>query len=422
MDYNNETKKEKDPTEGLVGVRKTLRDMGFSDSEIGYDNTSGTVTLGGKSLLKPSYLDEDAGVSYAKASDIQKSVVGQFQNSSNPVVRVSDAYGAAAGAYGLSADALSYGNGTVSIGGSPIDVLYIDDEGKAWARKNVVDNAVKQYADTAGVQTPAALAKAYASQYLSGAERLLNQLEKREAFSYDPDTDPVFQAYRKKYQLEGERAGREAIADMAALTGGYASSAAVTAGGQARQYYAKQMTDVVPELAAQAYQRYLDEYQADLDLVNEMVDLYKVAYQNAADANADQRANVNAVALSNVERDEKAWEKNWTDLQNQQKYEIAEKESDWNDKLSGLAVIQKNLQNKNLFLDYQEAEIYLKYYEELLLEELLGKQLSNNKTTQKSAKKGSSSTKKTEDDYEEMIARGGTPETVETADGFLYRI
>ncbi len=390
MENNNVNETKKNPAEGMVGVRKTLRDMGFSDGEIGYDQATGMVTLGGKNLLTPGYLDEDAGVSYAKNSDIQKSVVNYYKNSPNPVVRVSDAYSTAAGPYGLSADALSYGNGTVSVGGKPLDILYIDDEGKAWARQNTVQNAVEGYAERVGVQTPNALADAYAKKYLSDAEQLLNRLSRQEEFSYDPDTDPVYQAYVNKYRLEGERAGREAIADLSALTGGYANSAAVTAGAQARQYYAKQMTDVIPELAQQAYQRYIQKYQTDLTLLNEMVDLYDTAYQNATSADNAQRKAINDVASSNVERDEAAWEKNWKNLQNQQEYEIAEKESAWNDILSEMAIVKGNLQNQGLELSNLEKEIYLEYYEMLLQAELLGKQLTNSKKTQSTATKSSS--------------------------------
>ncbi len=392
MDYNNEKETKKNPAEGMVGVRKTLRDMGFSDSEIGYNQATGTVTLGGKNLLKPGYLDENAGVSYAKKQDIQKSVVDYYKQSANPVVRVSDAYGAAAGPYGLSADALTYGNGTVSIGGKPIDILYIDDEGKAWARQNTVNRAVESYAEQAGVQTPNALAEAYAKQYLSGAEDLLNQLANRKDFSYNPDTDPVYQAYVKKYRLEGDRAGREAIADLSSLTGGYANSAAVTAGAQARQYYAKQMTDVIPELAQLAYQRYADQYQADLKLANQMLDFYDTAYQNAAAADTAQRNLVNGVTASNVERDLRAWEKNWTDLQNQQEYEIAEQNRSWDNILSQLSQIKGALQNEALGLSNLEQELYLNYYELLLQEELLGKQLANSKKTGTATQKSSSKT------------------------------
>lgn len=41
--------------DGTVGIRSTLTNMGISNDLIGYDDRSGTVTLGGRTLMKPSY-------------------------------------------------------------------------------------------------------------------------------------------------------------------------------------------------------------------------------------------------------------------------------------------------------------------------------------------------------------------------------
>lgn len=379
--------------DGQVGIRATLNNMGFSNDSIGYDDASGYVTLNGRSFMKPGYLDDEAGVSYANAGDIQKSVINFYRNTSNPVVRVSDAYAGAAGQYGLSADALTYGNGTVSIGGTPLDILYIDGEGKAWAWQNDVQNAVDAYANQTGVQTPMDLADEYARRYLSGAKNLADRLSRMEDFSYDPDTDPVFQAYQQKYRLEGDRASRNAAASYASLTGGYGNSAAATAAAQAGQYYAKQLTDTIPTLAQQAYDRYIEKYQTDLSLLDQMVDLYDTAYENAASANDRQRENANTSAKSNVERDQASyernlrdWEKEWEERQNWQAFDQAGRDSYWNEVFNTQAVTQNNYQNEGLRLDNVQKQIYQQYYEQLLRAELAGSQLDN-QLTQEQMKK-----------------------------------
>ncbi|MBE5039884.1 hypothetical protein [Ructibacterium gallinarum] len=379
--------------DGQVGIRATLNNMGFSNDSIGYDDASGYVTLNGRSFMKPGYLDDEAGVSYANAGDIQKSVINFYRNTSNPVVRVSDAYAGAAGQYGLSADALTYGNGTVSIGGTPLDILYIDGEGKAWAWQNDVQNAVDAYANQTGVQTPMDLADEYARRYLSGAKNLADRLSRMEDFSYDPDTDPVFQAYQQKYRLEGDRASRNAVASYASLTGGYGNSAAATAAAQAGQYYAKQLTDTIPTLAQQAYDRYIEKYQTDLSLLDQMVDLYDTAYENAASANDRQRENANTSAKSNVERDQASyernlrdWEKEWEERQNWQAFDQAGRDSYWNEVFNTQAVTQNNYQNEGLRLDNVQKQIYQQYYEQLLRAELAGSQLDN-QLTQEQIKK-----------------------------------
>ncbi len=356
----------KTPNEGeTVKIRETLNQMGFSNDRIGYNDADNTVTLDGKALLTPTYLDEEKGVSWAPGKTIQQSLVNFYKNSSNPVVRVSDAFSDSAGRYGISADALTYGNGTVSIGGKPVDILYIDDEGKSWAYRDTVEQSVKSLAARGGLETPTQVMDAYQKQYLSGANKLLQELNRREAFSYDPESDPVYLAYKEQYLTEGNRAATEAMAEHAILTGGLSNSAAVTAAAQAEQYYAKKLTDAIPQLAQMAYQQYLDEYQNDMELLGTMVDLYDSAYRDAKAANEAQRENMNSSYASNVERDKASYEKNWEELFNNQDAE-------------------KNLLTlEGLNLDALQQETYLKYYESLLKAQLEGNKLSNSLTLKK---------------------------------------
>ena len=373
-----EYKKKKVPKleDGQVGIRATLNNMGFSDSQIGYDQASSMVTLNGKGLMKPTYMDNDAGISYANQKDIQNSVKDYFSNSGDPVVRVSDAYAGSAGKYGLSADALSYGDGTVSIGGNPIDILYVDDEGKSWARQSIIDSATTSYANKAGVKAPLDLAEEYVSKYLSDVKSLARDLSSRE-FSYNPDEDSVFQAYKAKYMKEGARAGQDAMASYSALTGGYVNSAAVTAGAQANQYYAQKISDAIPELAQAAYNRYIEKYQADLGLLNDMADIYNSAYKNLADANAKQIDNANLSASSNVQRDQNEWTQNWKELQNQQSYDKNVRDSYWDEIQNSLSAENKIASTEGLILDNNQKRLYEQYYQLFLDAELTGTFLKN---------------------------------------------
>lgn len=387
MSYNTEEKKQTTSVpqreDGQVGIRATLNNMGFSNDRIGYNESNGTVTLDNRTLMKPGYMDDNAGVSYASEKDIQNSLVNFYQGSSDPIVRVSDTYAAAAGKYGLSADALTYGNGTVSLGGTPLDVLYIDDEGKSWAWQSTVEDSAADYASRTDVESPTDLAETYRRRYLSDAQNLVSQLQSREAFSYDPDSDPVYQAYKTKYLLEGERASRDAMANYSALTGGYANSAAATAGAQAELYYAQQLNNTIPELAQQAYERYNDQYQNELALLESMVDLYDTAYQSAADANAAQRDNANLSATSNTNRDAASFEKNWEDAFNQQEYALNEQARMWEEYLNAQTAEKNTLTNQGLQLSNLQQETYQKYYEQLLQAELSGEYLNNQLTQAK---------------------------------------
>ncbi|MDO5311489.1 MAG: hypothetical protein Q4E94_06240 [Clostridia bacterium] len=395
-DYTNEKIKKEVPVRGdTVGIRATLNNMGFSNSSIGYNEADGTVTLGGKAFMKPKYVDENRGISYSTKNDIQKSLVDFYRDSSNPIVRVSDAYAAAAGKNGLTADALSYGNGTVMIGGTPLDTLYIDDEGKAWAWQSDVDSLTSAYANRSGVRSPDSVLNEYSRRYMSDVRDLLRNTADRESFSYDPESDPVYKAYREKYILEGDRASKNAIADYSANTGGYVNSAAVTAGSLANQYYAKQLSDKLPDLAQAAYERYLDEYNLNLDTADKLLAAYKAEYSNAADANNQLRKNANNTADSAVARDNAAYnreferqkadrayeqdefERYWDNLLNQQSYDTQERDNYWSEIFNAQKRTSNTYQNTAALLDNKEKEIYLEYYKRLLESELEGSNLDN---------------------------------------------
>lgn len=111
-------------------------------------------------------------------------------------------------------------------------------------------------------------------------------------FSYNVESDPVYQAYRKQYTREGDRATQDALGAAAAATGGIPSSYATAAATQAGDYYASQLTDKVPELYQQAYNRYVNElnqWNADrnfgygqyVDELNQQTSNRQEALQNA---------------------------------------------------------------------------------------------------------------------------------------------
>ena len=108
-------------------------------------------------------------------------------------------------------------------------------------------------------------------QYLQNAANM--------KWSYNPDTDPVWQAYQKQYRREGQRATEDTLGRVAGMTGGMPSSYAVTAASQAGNYYASQLSDKLPELYQDAYNRYLQEYQRQLGLSDAYAGFDNTEYQ-----------------------------------------------------------------------------------------------------------------------------------------------
>ena len=117
----------------------------------------------------------------------------------------------------------------------------------------------------------------FVDPYRSTADSMLSQITNRQPFSYDYENDPVWQAYKKQYTREGRRASEDTMAQAAAMTGGIPSSYAVTAGAQAGNYYASQLSDKLPELYQMAYNRYLQEYQDKLNALNAVNNQTKIA-------------------------------------------------------------------------------------------------------------------------------------------------
>lgn len=110
----------------------------------------------------------------------------------------------------------------------------------------------------------------YSSPYSRQIDELLEAVMSREAFSYDLESDPLYDQYHKQAVREGDRAMRDAMGNAAALTGGYGSSYATTAGSQAYDYYLSRLNDRIPELEQLAYSKYLQEGQ---DLYNQLAAL-----------------------------------------------------------------------------------------------------------------------------------------------------
>ena len=110
--------------------------------------------------------------------------------------------------------------------------------------------------------------------------QLYDRIMNREKFSYDLNGDALYQQYKDRYQDLGRQAMMDTMGNATALTGGYGSSYATTAGNQAYQQYLQQLNDIVPDLYQQAYNRYTQEG-------NDLLNQYNMAYGRYRDAVGD---------------------------------------------------------------------------------------------------------------------------------------
>lgn len=108
----------------------------------------------------------------------------------------------------------------------------------------------------------------YKSQYGDAINKLTDAVVNRQQFTYDPNTDASYKAYAKQYGRLGDRARINTLGDYAANTGGYASTAAVSAAQQAQNDYNQQLSNMIPSLMQAAYDRYQGEYNMNLGALN----------------------------------------------------------------------------------------------------------------------------------------------------------
>jgi len=127
----------------------------------------------------------------------------------------------------------------------------------------------------------------------SAADQEVNELYAaitgRKAFSYNPNTDPMYRSYADRYVQNGRMAMRDTMGQAAALTGGYGSSYAQSAGQQQYDEYLRSLSEVLPELYGLAYQQYSDQGAALQDAYDMAVGRQQTVYQRGRDALADQR-------------------------------------------------------------------------------------------------------------------------------------
>lgn len=109
-------------------------------------------------------------------------------------------------------------------------------------------------------------------------QALLDKVQNYDPFSYDPNTDPLYLQYADSYTRGGQRAMTDILGQLAARTGGMASS---YAGSMAQQTYDQYMADLankIPELQQLAYSMYVDKYNRDVGNYERMYGQFQDAY------------------------------------------------------------------------------------------------------------------------------------------------
>lgn len=100
---------------------------------------------------------------------------------------------------------------------------------------------------------------AYQSTWQQQTNDTLQQILNRKPFTYDLNSDALYQQLTDQYVSQGRMAMMDTVGQTAALTGGYGNSYSQNAGQQAYHGYLQQLNAQVPEL----YQMALDQYNQE---------------------------------------------------------------------------------------------------------------------------------------------------------------
>lgn len=143
--------------------------------------------------------------------------------------------------------------------------------------------AAQAYRDSVAALEPGA----YQSRFEERLQALYDRIAGREAFDYEPEEDEAYQRYARLYAARGAAAMEDTLGKAAALTGGYGSSYAQSAGQQAYNGYLQELAALVPELRQAA----LAEYQQEGKALQEQYSLLhaqeKADYDRWQDEKAD---------------------------------------------------------------------------------------------------------------------------------------
>ncbi len=113
------------------------------------------------------------------------------------------------------------------------------------------------------------------TSYSDQVKDMMDKIMNRERFSYDVDNDQLFQQALASAMNSGKQAMQDTIGQASALTGGYGSTYATTAGNQAYNAFIEDAYDNLPQyyqMAMEAYQMEGDEMYRQFGMLSDLDD------------------------------------------------------------------------------------------------------------------------------------------------------
>lgn len=295
--------------QGYKPIRQTLNERNIADERIGFDN-EGYVTIDNVQGVKPQYNID--GVTYADEATINQLTQNAYERNGTPLVATRN-YATSKGYGGI----VGWDGTNPTIGGVAVPATYITEDGVSYIPQSEADRLIADFKETAEIDGNRKVVEDTDQKYTSREEEAVAKILGRDEFSYNPENDVVFQSYADQYRRNAEDALRRILNDNNTSVAG-ASGAVLSEAVAAYDNEMDKIADVIPELAKDAYNRYVDEdslRRDDLDIIQELANTYYNRHYTAnrdqitdsskdlsAERNEDQRQFENSLSLSDEAR------------------------------------------------------------------------------------------------------------------------
>lgn len=141
-------------------------------------------------------------------------------------------------------------------------------------------------------------------------------------FSYDYKTDPLYQMYAEQYTRRGQQSMDDTMSQVAARTGGVASSYAQAAAQSEYNSYMADLAAKIPELQQIARKMYDTDRNFAFDQYRDQRDVDYNNYLRGYNEDYNNWQNSNAIAQANVDLANNYAYNNWQARENANKYNV----------------------------------------------------------------------------------------------------
>ena len=127
--------------------------------------------------------------------------------------------------------------------------------------------------------------------YSAVSQKLLDSLLNTKDFSYDVNSDALYNQYKQLYSSQGQKAAEHVYGLNTSLTGGYGNSYASSAASAAYGEYMSKLSEKAAQLEERAYERYKDKNETLRENLDTVSSLLESDYDKYRDSVSDYYKN-----------------------------------------------------------------------------------------------------------------------------------